>query len=142
MTLEQATNIVNYHWIIGTIAQAFVEMVDKQPSNVRIYDYELKFEDYNDIHQRTLIPAPALPRDDERIERLIRHSVSSFADFLLERDIVLGEPDSIEVTYGTPELGVDDVPDMYDNMIRATLCVTWKSKRDSNLSSKKGGPND
>lgn len=119
------------------ITQAFVKMIDEQPSNV--YDYELNFKDYNNIQHQTLIPAPALPRDVEQTMNLIRDSVSSFADFLLMEDIVLGEPDNIEATYGTPELGVDDVPDVCNNMIRATLHVTWKSKWNPELSSKKGG---
>lgn len=147
MKIERMADIINDVRIIETIVQAFVEMVEGQPSNVAIYDYELMFKDYYDVRQqRTLIPAPALPRDKEQAENVIRHivqdSVSSFADFLLQRDIVLGEPDIIEVTYGIPELGVDDVPDMRVGMMRATLYVTWILKWDQKLGSKKGGAND
>lgn len=116
---------------VEMIVQAFIEMIDEQP-NVRVYDYELKFKDYNDIHHKTLLPAPALPKDKEQAENVIRRvvqdSVSSFADFLLQSDIVLGEPDSLEITYGIPEPGIDDSPGVEYNM-RATLHITWKSER-------------
>lgn len=145
MKIEKMVNIINDARVIGMIVQAFVDMMYEQ-RNVCIYDYELKFKDYNDMHHLTLLPALSLPRDREQAENVIRRvvqdSVSSFADFLLQSNIVLGEPDIIEVTYGIPEFGVDDVPDTYNNMIRATLHVTWKSKRDPTLSSKKGRPND
>jgi hypothetical protein len=91
------------------------------------------------------LPAPALPKDKEQAENVIRRvvqdSVSSFADFLLQSDIVLGEPDRIEITYGIPEPGIDDPPGVEYNM-RATLHVTWKSKRKQELSSKNGGLNE
>jgi hypothetical protein len=139
--MSKMENNLTEEEIIYMIAQAFVKMIDEQPSNV--YDYELNFKDYNNIrYQKILIPAPALPRDVEQTMNLIRVSVSSFVDFLLKEDVVLGEPDNIEVTYGTLELGVDDGPDVCNNMIRATLHVTWKSKWDPALSSKKGGLDD
>lgn len=132
MKLEYAVEIVNNAHIIGMIVQAFIEMVDEQP-NVRVYDYELKFKDYNGIQGQTILPAPALPKDKEQAENVIRRvvqdSVSSFADFLLQSDIVLGEPDRIEITYGIPEPGIDDSPDANYNLMRATLHVTWKSER-------------
>lgn len=144
MKLEYAVEIVNNARIIGMIVQAFIEMIDEQP-NVRVYDYELKFKDYNDNHHKTLLPAPVLPRDKEQAENVIRRvvqdSVSSFANFLLQSDIVLGEPDSIEITYGIPEPGIDDSPGVEYNM-RATLHVTWKSKQDQKLSSKNDGLNE
>lgn len=135
--MSKMENNLTEEEIIYTIAQAFVKMIDEQPSNV--YDYELHFKDYNNsVHHETLIPAPALPRDVEQTMNLIRDSVSSFADFLLLEDIVLGEPDNIEVMYDMPKPGIDDVPTLYYGM-RATLHVTWKSKRNPELSSKKGG---
>ncbi len=153
MNMKEINTFGEYHGdeltedeVVEMIAQAFVKMVDEQPSNVRIYDYALMFEDYNDMHHKTVLPAPGLPRDKEQAENVIRRvvqdSISGFADFLLQRDIVLGEPNDIEITYGAPELGVDDVPDMCNNMMRATLHVTWKSKREPKISSKKGGSND
>lgn len=129
------------------IVQAFIKMVDEQPSNICVYDYELKFKDYNGIvENQILLPAPALPRDKEQAKNLIRRvvqdAVSSFADFLLQSDIVLCEPDSIEITYGIPEPGIDDSPDVNYNLMRATLHVTWKSERNQKLSSKNGGLNE
>ena len=135
MSLEHAVEI---------IVQAFIEMIDEQP-NVRVYDYELKFKDYNDIQGQTLLPAPALPKDKEQAENVIRRvvqdSVSSFADFLLQSDVVLGELGSIEITYGIPEPGIDDSPGV-DYGTRATLHITWKSKRNQELSSKNSGLNE
>ncbi len=149
MNMKEINTFGEYHGdeltedeVVEMIAQAFVKMVDEQPSNVHIYDYALIFEDYNDMRHKTVLPAPALPRDNEEAYNLIWHSISSFADFLLQRDIVLGEPNGIEVTYDAPELGTDDVPDICNNMTRATLHVTWKSKWEPKISSKKGGSND